>query len=200
MSNSHATCGAKENPISNMTGAIHSAGIGGTEPSIFQTLPSSYDEGTGISYHTQGVSGEKSWGKKTSLKVSKKALSGRLDETLLKRAESIIDGFDYVDPLNATVNMESLRGVVFELWESAATSSEYHQDILAALESAILSIDIPNEDQLSVFREAIRDLRNGVLTAEHVDIIRRQFAVNGFSPLALLDEAEDGNSTNKSQD
>lgn len=198
MSNSHVTCDAKENPISNLTGAIHSADIGGTEPDICQTLPSSYGDGTGISHQTQGASEMNSWGKKTSLEVSKKVFRGRLNETLLKRAESIIDGFDCVDPLSATINMESLQGVVFELWESAATSSEYHQDILATLESAILSIDIPNEAQLSVFREAIRDLRNEVLTAEHVDIIRQQFAVNGFSPLALLDEAEDGNSTNKS--
>lgn len=124
--------------------------------------------------------------------TNREAGNNRLDKALLKRAQSIIDGFDRDDVMNATINMESLRGVILGLWESAANSTLFNRDILAALESAILSIEIPSEDQLSVFREAINDLESEILTASHVDIIRQRFIANGFSPLALLDEVEDG--------
>lgn len=200
MTNLNITSGVEENVIRGLSRAASSAGITGAEPSNSPTLPSSYDEGTAIGEQTQGISERELQETKTSLEAPKKTLKGVLDKALLKRAESIIDGFNFDDPLSVTVNMESLQGVVLELWESATTSSQYHQDILAALESAILSIEVPSEDQLSVFREAIRDLGNEVLTVEHVDIIRQQFIANGFSPLALLDEVEDGDSNDRSQD
>ena len=163
-------------------------------------LPSWPSDGVVASSQTEGICKHESRGVGTSLPVYKKPLRGSLDQSLLKRAESIIDGYEPLDPLDATLNMESLQGIVLGLWESAAGSSQYHQDILAALESAVLSIESPDESQLSVFREAIRDLSNNVLTEEHVEIMRQQFIARGFSPLALLDEVEDEGSTENGQD
>jgi len=126
--------------------------------------------------------------------VESKAVATRgLDRSLLNRANNIIDSLDHRDVVEATVHLESLRGIVLQLWESAATSSQTHQEILAVLESAILSIESPNEGQLSAFKEAVMDLGNDVLTQAHVDVIRRRFIGEGFSPLALLSELEDGN-------
>jgi len=119
-----------------------------------------------------------------------------LNKPFLERAKSIIDSFKPDDVMDAKVNLEALRGILLQLWNSAASSSQFHQDILATLESAMLTVESPNEGQLSVFREAIVDLENCVLTQAHVDVIRRLFIGEGFSPLALLSEIEDGDESN----
>lgn len=119
-----------------------------------------------------------------------------LNKPLLEHAKSIIESFKPDDVIDAKVNLEALRGILLQLWNSAASSSQFHQDILATLESAMLTVESPNESQLSVFREAIVDLENGVLTQAHVDVIRRRFIGEGFSPLALLSEIEDGDESN----
>ena len=198
MTDLNITSGVEENTIRGVSGGISSTGITGAQPTKAATLPTSDAAGTEIGSQTRGISQRESQEAKRPLEAPKKALKGALDKALLKRAESIIDGFDFDNPLSVTVNMESLQGVSLGLWESATTSGQYHQDILAALESAILSIEVPNEDQLSVFREAIRDLGNKILTEEHIDIIRQQFIANGFSPLALLSEVEDEDSSDRS--
>lgn len=128
-----------------------------------------------------------------SLVKSKVVEPKGLDRSLLNRANNIIDSLDHRDVVESTVHLESLRGIVLQLWEIAATSSQAHQEILAVLESAILSIESPNEGQLSAFKEAVMDLGNDVLTQAHVDVIRRRFIGEGFSPLALLSELKDGN-------
>ena len=141
---------------------------------------------------TRGASEETVERRKVPLAGHGKAGNGELDKSLLKRAKSIIDSFNCDDVMEATVYLESLRGIVLQLWESATTTTQFHQEILAILESAILPIDSPNRTQLSVFREAIMDLGSDVLTQAHVEVIRRQFINEGFSPLALLSEIEDG--------
>jgi len=114
-----------------------------------------------------------------------------LNKSLLKRAKDIIDSFNHHDVMEATIDLESLKGIVLQLWESATNGTQFHQEILATLESAILSVESPNESQLSAFKEAVMDLGNDVLTQAHVDVIRRRFISEGFSPLALLTEIED---------
>ncbi|HLB72395.1 MAG TPA: hypothetical protein VJJ98_00095 [Sedimentisphaerales bacterium] len=111
---------------------------------------------------------------------------------LLRRAIEIVDSFEGCDVIDAGVNLESLRGIVSQLWNSAVGSSRFHQDILAGLESAILSIEAPTPGQLSVIREALTDLGQKLLTQAHVEIIRSEFVSRGFSPLALLSNTEAG--------
>ena len=121
----------------------------------------------------------------------KPAAGKGLSKSLLERAKSIIESFKCDDTFDATINFDSLRGIILELWESARESTQFHQQILGILESAILSIEMPNQKQLLVFREAIVDLGHDVLTPAHVDVIRTQFVNHGFTPLALLSEIED---------
>jgi hypothetical protein len=155
-----------------------------------------YDLPSGYKYdvdETLGASGEIPQRVETPIESYRKAVKGGLDNSLLRRAQSILDSFNCDDVMDATINMESLRGFILQLWESATNSSQFHQDILATLESAILSIESLNKNQLSAFREGIKDLGNEVLTQDHVDIIRREFIAKGFSPLALLSQIEGGN-------
>lgn len=119
-----------------------------------------------------------------------KAICSILDRTLLIRASEIIEGFDPDEIIDSTVNIESLRGIVLQLWETAKDATQFHQEILALLESAILSVENLNQEQLSVIREATKDLQNEVLAQVHVDIMRRRFLNVGFSPLTILSEID----------
>ena len=117
---------------------------------------------------------------------------GRLDKSLLERAESIVDSFDSENVVELVINVEALRGIVLELWKTAKNSSQFHQDILSTLENALLSKhDFTGED-MGLFREAIRDLKNKVLVGEHVETISGRFINQGFSPLAFLSEIGEG--------
>jgi len=150
------------------------------------------DEGRYRSNETIGVdrmSPEKTRGlTRGSVAEPKKVVGRSLDKSLLARAQSIVDSLDLVDVEQATVDFESLRGIIIQLWESAVNASQFHQDILAILESAMLSVDLPGANHLPHFREAIRDLCSDALTGAHVDVIRRRFINAGFSPLVLLGE------------
>lgn len=119
-----------------------------------------------------------------------KPATGKLDGSLLNRAKTIIDSFNSDDVIESTINIESLRGIILQLWESAVNATQFHQEILAALESSVLGVETLNNNQLSAVREAIMDLGNDVLAPAHLDVIRRRFIVEGFSPLALLSEIE----------
>ncbi len=118
---------------------------------------------------------------------------GKVNTNLLQRAIEIVNGLDTDDAIAYVVDLEALRGIVLELWSTAATSSTYSQELLATLEGALLSVDLPTPDQVSAFREALRDLRSDVITEAHVDVIRRRFIAAGFSPLGLLTDAQIGN-------
>lgn len=126
-----------------------------------------------------------------------KIASAHLDKSLLERAKTTLEDFNINDAMQATIDLGSLRGVVLQLWETAATSTQFHKEILAILEAAVISLESPNEGQLSVLREAIIDLQNDVLAQAHVDVIRRQFINEGFSPLALISEIENGDNSNR---
>lgn len=117
--------------------------------------------------------------------------SKRLDKALLKRAVAILGSFDPDDVVTAQVDMDALRGLVLELWENAQSATQDHQDILALIEEAVLSVDSLTEDQVSGLREGFRDLEKPVLGQVHVDVIRGRLIGQGFSPLALLSELAD---------
>jgi hypothetical protein len=139
---------------------------------------------------TLGANAEVPQKVRTPLAENGKPVSGRLDRSLLERANAIIDSFNAEDVMDSTINMESLRGIVLQLWESAANATQFHQEILAMLESAILSVECLSKSQLSAWREAVIDLGNDILAQAHLDVIRRRFIAEGFTPLALLSEAE----------
>ena len=117
---------------------------------------------------------------------------GKMNRGLLARAEEILDGFDIDNPVTSRVDRESLCGIVLQLWEGASKCSEFHQDILAILENGLLSTEKLQTKHLSLFREAIRDLQNDVLTQAHVEVIHHRFIAEGVSPLALLTEVDEG--------
>jgi hypothetical protein len=94
---------------------------------------------------------------------------------------------DEEDPVRIEIDFQSLQSSVLGLWETAANTSVFHQEILSILESAILSVDAPVKEHLLVFREAIADLEANPITQAHVDVIRTQFIKRGFNPLAILD-------------
>ena len=125
----------------------------------------------------------------------KKAANGGLDKSLLKRTRNIVENFNVSSVMDAAIDLESLRGVLLQLWQSATDSTQFHQEILAILESAVISVESPTPTQLSAFREAIIDLERDVLAQVHIDVIRRRFISEGFSPLALLSEIKNGDSS-----
>lgn len=120
------------------------------------------------------------------------AIQGNLDKSLLERAESIIDSFNSDDVVESVINLEALRGIILGLWKSAKNSHQYHQDILSTLENAILSKNDFTGEDMALFREAVRDLKNKHLVEGHVKIISESFINQGFSPLAFLSEIKDG--------
>lgn len=127
----------------------------------------------------------------------KKVANGGLDKSLLKRARSIVENFNVSGVMDAAIDLESLRGVLLQLWQSATDSTQFHQEILTILESAAISVESPTPTQLSAFREAIIDLGRDVLAQVHIDVIRRRFISEGFSPLALLSEIKNGESSSQ---
>ena len=117
-----------------------------------------------------------------------------LDKVLLRRAVAILESFDSHDIVATQLNMDALRGLVLELWESAQSATQLHQDILTLIEEAVLSVTSLNEDQILALKEGFRDLANPILVQVHVDLIRDRLIAQGFSPLALLSELSDDGS------
>jgi hypothetical protein len=116
-----------------------------------------------------------------------------LDKALLRRAVTILESFDSHDVVATQLDMDALRGLVVELWESAQSATQLHQDILALIEEAVLSVTSLSQAQILALKEGFRDLANPILVQVHVDLIRDRLIAQGFSPLALLSElADDG--------
>jgi hypothetical protein len=118
-----------------------------------------------------------------------------LDKALLKRAVAILESFDSHDVVATELDMDALRGLVLELWESAQSATQLHQDILALIEGAVLSVNSLKQAQILALKEGFSDLANAILVQVHVDLMRDRLIAQGFSPLALLSElADDGSS------
>jgi len=116
-----------------------------------------------------------------------------LDKALLRRAVTVLESFDSHDVVATQLDMDTLRGLVVELWESAQSATQLHQDILALIEEAVLSVSSLSHAQILALKEGFRDLANPILVQIHVDLIRDRLIAEGFSPLALLSElADDG--------
>lgn len=115
--------------------------------------------------------------------------AGQLDTSLLNKAKELLESFQFDDPQDVIVRIEALSGLVSELWRGARASSQYHRQILAALDSAAIQAGqiatlVPS--QLNALRSAVYDLSQRTLTQANVDSIAGRLIDEGFSPLAPL--------------
>lgn len=120
--------------------------------------------------------------------------TGQIDAGLLRKTLEFVDSIVPTDEINTPLFLAALGGTVLEMWESAATSSEYHQDILATLENAVRASTVSGsvtEQQLSAFREALTDLAQTRLVRKNAEVVRLEFIRQGFGPLAFVDEPEE---------
>lgn len=114
---------------------------------------------------------------------------GNLDLALVDEAIDTVESLDPGEPLTLIVRLGSLCGLLNELWRSAAESSQYHQQILAAAESAAISAlraSAVTDSQLAAIRAALKDLTSPILTQANVDSISSLLVDEQFSPLAIL--------------
>lgn len=113
---------------------------------------------------------------------------GRLDRTVLSRAQELLEDIENETPEGVSVSMEALRFVVAELWRSALKSSEMHRAVLAVIESALLSSDEISANRAAAFRGAFRDLAAAIISPQHLEVIQSQFIDQGYNPMALLSD------------
>jgi len=120
--------------------------------------------------------------------------TGQIDVVLVKKAREIVDSIAPSDEFETPLFLTALAGTIMEMWESAATASEHHQDILAVLENAVRSAAADgsiSDQHLPAFREALADLAQTCLVRENAEIIRSEFIRQGFGPLAFLEESDE---------
>jgi hypothetical protein len=115
----------------------------------------------------------------------------KIDQSLLMRAAGLLDGIEDLNDEDLTLTLEALRCVVFELWISVAEATQFHQSILAIVESFLLSREHLDPGQAIALRGAIKDLNLPLLGEQHVEVIRSQFIDQGLKPLAILSEYND---------
>ncbi len=169
-------------------------------------VPKGRDTGTGnaLAYaavHETGQSVISAEPTHTAAAVGHRSVQRRMakgiDDHLLKRAREIIESIDPLEDFETQLNLDALKGTVAEMWESAAQSSEIHKDILSILESGVRSSATAGHvtaGQLTAFREALSDLEQTRLVAEHAQSLRDEFIRQGFVALGFasqLEEAED---------
>ncbi len=119
---------------------------------------------------------------------------GRIDGGLLEAALETLENTDPLDQANLPIRLSTLSGLVYEMWRSAIGSSQYHQQILAAAESATISASragVIGEGQVRALRTALTDLSSRVLTQANVESIGSLLIDEQFSPLAALADRED---------
>ncbi|MEE9294605.1 MAG: hypothetical protein V3W34_06565 [Phycisphaerae bacterium] len=125
-----------------------------------------------------------------------------MDATLLRKAIETVASIDLNDPVNTAIHMSALSGTVLWLWESAAESSEHHQDILAALENAVRycrDLDCPTSEQIDAIREALIYLAQPTVVREQAKVVRERFVDEGIGALAFLDKAGDNEDSHWAQ-
>lgn len=118
---------------------------------------------------------------------------GKLDRNLLNQAIEIIEAIDPIDRVTTDNRLDSLEGLVCELWRSAVSASQYHQLILADAERSIISAARAGEIngvQISAVRGALKELTSTTLSQANSDSIRSTLIDAGFSPLAIVGDLE----------
>lgn len=116
--------------------------------------------------------------------------SSCINKDLISEAKRIIADIDIDDPYNMEFQLPVLVSCVMQMWETAASGSQYHQDILAILENGVTCArvsDALTAEQLNAFREALIYLAFAHLVCENVQAIRSRFINAGFALLAFIE-------------
>lgn len=114
----------------------------------------------------------------------------KLDPRLLEKSVQTLDGIERLPAEDMSLAIESLRYVVCELWLSAARASQSHRSVLAIVESLVSSVETVTSSQAAALCGAFNDLRQPVITEQHLDVIRSQFIDEGYNPMAILSGLE----------
>lgn len=123
-------------------------------------------------------------------RVAAHRAQAKLDQALLRKARELVSSIVPSDPYETQLFLMALAGTLAEMWESAAASSEWHQDILATLESAVKATvgeGTVNGAQVRFFREALSDLQQDRLVQKHAEVIRAEFVRQGFPSLGFME-------------
>jgi hypothetical protein len=111
----------------------------------------------------------------------------RLDSGLLKKALRLLQESRAAQEIDYGIARASLRGVLADLWHSAADASSGHQDLLAIIELAVSSTYRPAPAVVELMLEGLRDLEGESIAAAHLELLRRRLAENGHNSLAGID-------------
>lgn len=109
-----------------------------------------------------------------------------VDRSLIRTAEMFAYG-------KSKAFVPRFKRCVLLMWESAAESSEHHQDVLAVLENAIRQMEsdaVPTRKQLTFFRKLLDWLDCTSLISEDVTVARRYARQCGFGEWACLEGGE----------
>ncbi len=113
----------------------------------------------------------------------------RIDEQILRRSIDIVASIVIDKPVEMQISLESLSGLVFEMWDSIDESDTIRTDLLAFLQNAVISADRcgqVTEDQLRALAETLNDLGRSQLTKADITFTRERLREVGFGSLAFL--------------
>ena len=112
---------------------------------------------------------------------------GTLDAMLLRRAIELVQAYPS-DQYEAALVSGALRGITFELWESASTASRIHQGILASIERTLLAKDTLSTCESTAILEGLRDLKLDTLSPSNLEVLRSRLVDAGATPMAILSD------------
>jgi len=116
------------------------------------------------------------------------------DRALLGRARELLESIDPQEQVTATVNLAEIGTMIAGLWETADRSTAIHCQILAALDTGILSAlaaDSITPEQLDVFREAMGDLSMDIVSESQAEAVRSRLIDLGKRPLFIVSDVKD---------
>ncbi len=116
---------------------------------------------------------------------------GAIDADLLRQAREIALNLEPEDEFNTQLQLDSLKGLVADMWKSANAAGELYQDVLAILENGVrqaaVLLGTVNMGQAAAFREALTCLGETELVKSYADVLRSEFVQQGFRPLGFAD-------------
>lgn len=119
---------------------------------------------------------------------------GAIDADLLRQAREIALNLEPEDEFNTQLQLDSLKGLVADMWMSAEAAGELCQDVLAILENGVRQaalLGAVNMGQAAAFREALTYLGETALVKTHADVLRSEFVQQGFRALGFADSDVD---------
>lgn len=117
----------------------------------------------------------------------------QIDPSLVAKASEIVESICPDDAFETAIALDTLAGMVMEMWKSAALAEGPHQDVLAVLESGVRQSVLKGcvtAEQRDHFRELLSDLSLSPLVGEHAEIARYRSTRVGFGSLAFIDNDE----------